>query len=46
MSPEKDEIFNIVQQRNPGETEHRAQVIMTKIEKLIGSNEKLLAPLE
>ena len=46
MSPEKDEIFNIVQSKIAGETEQRAQVIMTKIEEMIGNNDKLLQPLE
>jgi hypothetical protein len=46
MSPEKDEIVNIVQAKQTGETEQRAQVIMTKIEEMIGNNEKLLEPLE
>ena len=46
MSPEKDEIINIVQSKIAGETEQKAQVIMTKIEELIGNNDKLLEPLE
>ena len=46
MSPEKDEIINIVQSKLAGETEQKAQVIMTKIEELIGNNDKLLEPLE